>query len=73
MPRECQQFFFFDGLEIETYASKQRPSEIREAIERVLGIPEVRNLRTDLGRVRGAGRDRDRLLGKEEEHQQSGR
>ena len=69
LPRECQQFFFFDGLEIETYASKQRPSEIREAIERVLGIPEVRNLRTDLGRVRERWEeDRDRLLGKEEEH-----
>ena len=69
LPRECQQFFFFDGLEIETYASKQRPSEIREAIERVLGIPEVRNLRTDLGRVRERWEEeRDRLLGKEEEH-----
>ena len=69
LPRECQQFFFFDGLEIETYASKQRPSEIREAIERVLGIPEVRNLRTDLGKVRERWEDeRDRLLGKEEEH-----
>ena len=69
LPKECQQFFFFDGLEIQTYASKQRPADIREAIERVLGIPEVRNLRADLGKVIDRWEDeRDRHLEKNQEH-----
>ena len=69
LPRECQQFFFFDGLEIKTYASRQRPSDIKQAIERVLGIPEVRNLRVDLKKVvKRWEEERDRHLEKEEEY-----
>ncbi len=69
LPKECQQFFFFDGLEIETYAKKQRPADIREAVERVLGIPEVRNLRADLKKVAERWEDeRDSHLEKKEEH-----
>ena len=69
LPRECQQFFFFDGLEIKTYASRQRPADIKQAIERVLGIPEVRNLRTDLKKVvKRWEEERDSHLEKEGEY-----
>ena len=69
LPKECQQFFFFDGLEIETYARKQRPSDIEEAVERVLGIPEVRNLRDDLKKVVERWEDeRNRFLEKKGDH-----
>ncbi len=69
LPKECQQFFFFDGLEIKTYAGKHRPADIREAIERVLGIPEVRNLRADLEKVvERWEEERDQHLERDKEH-----
>jgi len=62
LPKECQKFFFFDGLEIQEYASPH-VSETRDAIERVLGIPEVRNLAEDLGKLRSElARERDQAL-----------
>lgn len=51
IPRDCGQFVFFDGAEITRYARKQHEDGVREAIEQVLGIPAVRNLRTDLTRL----------------------
>ncbi|GIX48125.1 MAG: hypothetical protein KatS3mg131_2336 [Candidatus Tectimicrobiota bacterium] len=51
LPKECQQFVFFDGAEITRYAQKQHEEGVRDAIERVLGIPAVRNLRTDLAKL----------------------
>lgn len=63
LPKECQQFFFFDGLEIEKYATDTHTDETREAIETVLGIPEVRNLCSDLDRLnQDLERERDQLL-----------
>ncbi len=63
LPKECQQFFFFDGLEIEKYATDVHTDETRAAIETVLGIPEVRNLAKDLEKLgRELERERDQLL-----------
>jgi len=63
LPKECQQFFFFDGLEIEKYATDTHTDETQEAIETVLGIPEVRNLSNDLEKLsQDLERERDRLL-----------
>jgi len=63
LPKECQQFFFFDGLEIEKYATDTHTDETQEAIETVLGIPEVRNLCNDLEKLsQDLERERDQLL-----------
>ncbi len=51
LPKDVQQFVFFDGAEISRYAKKQHEQGVKDAIERVLGIPAVRNLRTDLSRL----------------------
>jgi len=47
LPGECSQFFFFDGVDIKKYAISVHKPETKLAIERVLGIPELRNLRDD--------------------------
>jgi len=51
IPKECLQFVFFDGAEITRYAQTQYEDGVKEAIELMLGIPAVRNLRHDLGRI----------------------
>ena len=51
LPKDVQQFVFFDGAEISRYAKKQHDQGVKDAIERVLGIPAIRNLRTDLSRL----------------------
>jgi len=51
LPKEVQQFAFFDGAEISRYAKKQHDQGVKDAIERILGIPAIRNLRTDLRRL----------------------
>lgn len=51
LPEDCLEFVFFDGAEISRYAQKQHQEGVREAIEKVLGIPAVRNLRDDLKKV----------------------
>lgn len=53
LPRDCSQFFFFDGLEIKRYAQSFYSDETQKAIERTLGIPELRNLREDATKVVG--------------------
>lgn len=47
LPRSCKEFFFFDGKKIEDYAKFEHTKETRNAIEMILGIPEIRNLRDD--------------------------
>ena len=47
LPRCCREFFFFDGTKIKEYAKLTHTEETRQAIERTLGIPEIRNLRDD--------------------------
>jgi DNA sulfur modification protein DndD len=47
LPRSCKEFFFFDGEKIEEYAKFEHTQETRNAIESILGIPELRNLRDD--------------------------
>ena len=51
IPKKSQQFVFFDGAEITRYAQRQHDKGIREAIEQVLGIPAIRNLKSDLGKL----------------------
>ena len=51
LPRDCLEFVFFDGAEISRYAQKQHEEGVRGAIEKVLGIPAVRNLRDDLKKL----------------------
>jgi DNA sulfur modification protein DndD len=51
LPRSCKEFFFFDGEKIEEYAKFEHTQETRNAIESILGIPELKNLRDD---ARGA-------------------
>lgn len=47
LPRSCREFFFFDGTKIDEYAKLTHNTETRQAIERTLGIPQIRNLRDD--------------------------
>lgn len=51
IPKDCSQFVFFDGAEIMRYAAMQQAQGVKESIEQVLGLPAVRNLRSDLGKV----------------------
>ncbi len=48
LPRDASQFFFFDGEDIAKYASLENSDATREAIEKVLGIPAIRNAIQDL-------------------------
>ncbi|NES86277.1 MAG: AAA family ATPase [Moorea sp. SIO2B7] len=47
LPNSCKDFFFFDGVEIKRYAQLTQTEESRWAIESILGIPELKNLRDD--------------------------
>ncbi|MEG3439359.1 AAA family ATPase [Pannus brasiliensis CCIBt3594] len=47
LPPSIRDFFCFDGVKIEQYARVTQTEEAKEAIEKVLGIPELRNLRYD--------------------------
>jgi DNA sulfur modification protein DndD len=47
LPRSIRDFFCFDGVKIEQYARVTQTTEAKQAIEKVLGIPELRNLRYD--------------------------
>ena len=63
LPRECLEFVFFDGAEISRYAQKQHDAGVRDAVEKVLGIPSARNLRDDLAAlVRSLEEEQERLL-----------
>jgi DNA sulfur modification protein DndD len=70
LPWDCQQFAFFDGLEIQAYAQRQHSKETREAIELILGIPEVRNLRDDLNKLSyELSKERDDVLADKDVYQ----
>jgi DNA sulfur modification protein DndD len=70
LPRDCLEFLFFDGAEISRYSQKQHHEGVREAIEKVLGIPAVRNLREDLaGVVRNLEEEQQELLGQAQQAQ----
>ena len=47
LPRSCREFFFFDGEKIKEYSSITQTKETRKAIESILGIPEIVNLKKD--------------------------
>ncbi|MFM6629058.1 MAG: AAA family ATPase [Microcystis panniformis] len=47
LPKSIRDFFCFDGSKIEQYAQITQTKAAKEAIEKVLGIPELRNLRDD--------------------------
>ena len=63
VPEKSKQFVFFDGAEITRYAQKQHEDGVRKAIERVLGIPAIRNLRYDLGSLIGDLEDKQADIG----------
>lgn len=48
LPNSCQEFFFFDGVEIKRYAQRIHTKETHKAIERIVGITELLNLRHDV-------------------------
>ncbi|NER01702.1 MAG: AAA family ATPase [Okeania sp. SIO3C4] len=48
LPNSCKEFFFFDGVEIKRYAQRIHTKETHKAIERILGITELLNLRHDV-------------------------
>ena len=51
LPRSCKEFFFFDGEKIKEYSNVTQTEETRKAIESVLGIPEIINLKDDTRKV----------------------
>ena len=69
LPRLCREFFFFDGTKINEYAKLTHNQETRQAIERTLGVPEIRNLRDDAegvakkfaAKLREASKTREKL------------
>ncbi|MFM7713541.1 MAG: AAA family ATPase, partial [Microcystis sp.] len=42
LPKSIRDFFCFDGLKIEQYTQITQTKEAKEALEKVLGIPELR-------------------------------
>lgn len=50
LPKDASHFFIFDGEQIDEYAEKfgKQDADVREAIELVLGIEELRKAETDL-------------------------
>ncbi len=50
LPEDASQFFLFDGEEIKKYIEKPQEN-VRQAIEKVLGIRELLNARDDLNTV----------------------
>ncbi len=50
LPFDAFQFFFFDGEDVRRYTGATS-QETRDAIEQVLGIPEIRDGRDDLDRL----------------------
>lgn len=53
-PAEISQFFFFDGEKIQQIIDYKNPREIKSAIEKILGIEEVRNLKENLHQIRSS-------------------
>ena len=51
LPRSCREFFFFDGEKIKEYSNVTQTEETRKAIESILGIPEIVNLKKDAENV----------------------
>ena len=51
LPRSCREFFFFDGEKIKEYSNITQTQETRKAIESILGIPEIVNLKKDTDNV----------------------
>lgn len=47
-PKEISNFFFFDGEKIQYLINPNDPKKVKSAIEKVLGIEIIRNLRDDL-------------------------
>ncbi len=71
IPKKSQQFVFFDGAEITRYAQRQHDRGIREAIEQVLGIPAIRNLKDDLGKLVNELQDEQAEMVAQEGHSQN--
>jgi DNA sulfur modification protein DndD len=70
IPKGSQQFVFFDGAEITRYAQKQHEKGVRDAIEQILGIPAVRNLRYDLRRlIENLEKEQTEIVGVEKQNQ----
>ncbi|MDI1495645.1 MAG: AAA domain-containing protein [Cenarchaeum symbiont of Oopsacas minuta] len=50
LPKDASQFFFFDGEEIKRYI-QQEETQVKQAIEKVLGIKELLNAKEDLTEI----------------------
>lgn len=50
LPKDASQFFFFDGEEIKRYI-QQEETQVKQAIEKVLGIKELLNSKEDLTEI----------------------
>jgi len=51
LPKDASKFFLFDGEEIQKYMAERPGEHIKESIEMVLGIQELRNARNDLEKI----------------------
>jgi len=51
-PQEISSFFFFDGEKIQEMIDYKNPREIKIAIEKILGIEDLRNLRDNLIQIK---------------------
>jgi DNA sulfur modification protein DndD len=70
LPRDCLDFIFFDGAEISKYAQKHEADGVRNSIEKMLGIPAVRNLRDDTNAlIRQLEKEQEELLSSTEDAQ----
>jgi DNA sulfur modification protein DndD len=71
IPKETQQFVFFDGAEITRYSQRRHEDGVKQAIEQVLGIPAIRNLRDDLAKlVKELEDEQTELLQSNNDHQE---
>jgi len=67
LPEDASQFFLFDGEEIKKYTQHPPGPHVRDAIEMVLGIKELRNARDDLDIIyRDIKHDLDAFLVKQD-------
>lgn len=51
-PQEISKFFFFDGEKIQEMIDYKNPKEIKIAIEKILGIEDLRTLRDNLVQIK---------------------
>jgi len=69
LPKDASKFFLFDGEEIQKYTTERPGEKIKESIEIVLGIQELRNARSDLDKIiNDVDKELDDLITKKNEN-----